>query len=83
MARRNLTIQLDDGVIKRAKVLAAKRGTSISAMVATQLEELVEHDTRYEEAHELAAKWLEAPRARGGRTWTRDDLYDRSVMTRG
>jgi hypothetical protein len=34
MARRNLTLQLDEAVIRKARVLAARRGTSISGLVA-------------------------------------------------
>jgi predicted HicB family RNase H-like nuclease len=39
MVRRNLTLQLDEDVIRRAKVVAAKRGTSVSGLVARELEE--------------------------------------------
>jgi Family of unknown function (DUF6364) len=34
VARRNLTVQLDEDVIRQAKVLAARRGTSVSGLVA-------------------------------------------------
>jgi hypothetical protein len=47
-AWRNLTVQLDGEPIRRAKVLAARRGTSISGLVARELEELVARDARYE-----------------------------------
>jgi hypothetical protein len=47
MARRNLPLQLDEDVIRRAKVLAAKRGTSVSGLVARLLAELVAQDARY------------------------------------
>ena len=83
MARRNLTIQLDDAVITGAKVLAARRGTSVSALVATELEALVESQSRYEAARDRALEVLREGSRRGGRTWTRDDLYDRPVMKRG
>ena len=71
----NLTVQLDDDVIRRAKVVAAKRGTSVSALVALQLMELVADDERYEAAHQRAIELMDQPTARGGRGWTRDDLY--------
>lgn len=77
MARRNLTLQLDDGIIQRAKVVAARRGTSISGLVAKQLEELVERDARYEEASHRALEVLATSAARGGRRWRREDLYER------
>ena len=83
MPRRNLTIQLDEAVIKSAKVVAARRGTSVSALVASELEALVEDDARYEEARLRALDLLGGVASRGGRTWTRGELYDRPVMKRG
>jgi hypothetical protein len=76
MARRNLTLQLDEDVIRRAKVAAARRGTSISGLVARELEDLVERDARYEEAMRRALGALRAPAARGGRRWRREDLHE-------
>jgi hypothetical protein len=77
MARRNLTVQLDEETIRQAKVLAARRGTSISGLVARELEELVARDARYEQARQRAVEIMAASIPRGGRTWRRDQLYER------
>jgi hypothetical protein len=77
MAKRNLTVQLDDEVIHQAKVLAARRGTSVSTLVAAELERLVADDDRYEEARQRAERALARARPRGGRRWERDELYAR------
>jgi hypothetical protein len=77
MAKRNLTVQLDDETIERARAVAARRGTSVSQLVAHQIEELVEADQRYEEAWATARKTMAAAAPRGGRSWTREELYDR------
>lgn len=77
MAKRNLTVQLDDDVIRQAKVLAARRGTSVSTLVAAQLEWLVAADDRYEEARKRAERALTGARPRGGRRWERDELHTR------
>ncbi|MGH2726041.1 MAG: DUF6364 family protein [Actinomycetota bacterium] len=77
MARRNVTVQLEEGTIRKAKVVAAKRGTSVSGLVARQIEDLVEADARYEEAWRRARKSMSEAASRGGRNWARDDLYDR------
>lgn len=77
MAKRNLTVQLDDDVIGQAKVVAAKRGTSVSALVAAELERLVADDRRYEEAWQRARRALAGATARGGRRWQRDELHER------
>ena len=76
MARRNLTVQLDEETIRQAKVLAARRGTSISGLVARELELLVARDARYEEAQRRAVELMAESPARGGRSWGREDLYE-------
>jgi len=75
MTKRNLTIQLDDDVIHRAKVAAAKRGTSVSGLVTQELERLVEADERYEDAQQRAERAMGRSRPRGGRKWTREELH--------
>jgi Family of unknown function (DUF6364) len=77
MAKRNLTVQLDDDVIHRAKIVAAKRGTSVSGLVTQQLERLAEADERYDDAQRRAEQALGRTKARGGRQWSRDDLHRR------
>ncbi len=77
MARRNLTVQLDEEVIRGAKIVAAKRGTSVSGLVARELEELVAEDGRYEDAWRRAGQILATSIPRGGRHWRRDDLHER------
>jgi hypothetical protein len=75
MGKTNLTVQLDTEVVRRARVAAANRGTSLSALVARQLNELADQDERYEAARQRAIELMANPRALGGRNWTRDDLY--------
>ena len=77
MGRRNLTLQLDEDVIRRAKVVAAKRGTSVSGLVARELEDLVAEDDRYEESWRRAREVMSSSVARGGRSWRRDEIHDR------
>ena len=50
MSKTNLTLQLETDVIRRARVLAARRGTSVSALVARELTALVAREVRYEDA---------------------------------
>lgn len=75
MAKTNLTVQLDDEVIRRARVVAAKRGTSVSALVARQIDELAAQDERYDAARQRAMELMEQAGSHGGRRWTREDLY--------
>jgi len=75
MAKTNLTVQLDEEVVRRARIVAAKHGTSVSALVARELDELVEREDRYVDARQRAVKLMAAARPRGTRGWTRDDIY--------
>jgi hypothetical protein len=73
---RNLTVQLDEEVIQGARLLAARRGTSISGLIAQHITQLVAADERYERARESALRRMARSRQRGGRQWTRDELYE-------
>lgn len=77
MAKTNLTLHLDEDVIRRARIVAAKRGTSVSALVAHELDGLVEQDARYEEAQRRAQEFMRGATIRGGRSWRRAELHDR------
>ncbi len=77
MAKRNLTIQLDEVIIRHAKVVAARRGLSLSALVAQQLTQLSEADERYERARAVALDALTGATGGGAPAWRREELYDR------
>jgi hypothetical protein len=79
MARANLTLQMDAEVIRRARIMAARRGTSVSSLAAMRLKELVDEDERVELARERAEAILAKATPRGGRSWTRDELHDRDA----
>ena len=76
MAKRNLTIQLDEATIRHAKIVAAHRGMSLSSLVAQQLNELAEADRRYERARAVALGALADATGGGAPIWRREELYD-------
>jgi phage shock protein A len=45
---RNITVSVDDDTYKRARVAAAERDTSLSALVKAYLEQLASHETEVE-----------------------------------
>ncbi|HEY6336935.1 MAG TPA: DUF6364 family protein [Candidatus Sulfotelmatobacter sp.] len=49
----NITLKLDAGLLREAKILAAENDTSISAMLAARLEQIVRGRKTYERAWEL------------------------------
>ena len=58
MGTRNITLSLPEEVLREAKVVAARRGTSVSALLAGALYELVERASGYAAARQrsLAAR---------------------------
>jgi len=50
----NITLKVDSRIIQEAKVLAARRGTSVSRLLAEQLEEMVRREKAYSAAKRRA-----------------------------
>ncbi len=77
--KRNLTVELDVETIRKARVLAAKRDTSISRLVAGEIERLVGETEAYERVKAEAMRELEDGFDMGtnGILPKRDELYDR------
>jgi hypothetical protein len=76
--KQNLTIRLDRKTIQKAKVLAAKRSTSISGLVAGQIAILIGEDEAYERAERQAAALLDQGFHLGGAIRaSRDELHER------
>lgn len=76
--KRNLTVQLDDVTVHKARVLAARRSTSISRLVADEISRLVEDDERYSRARATAMRQLERGfRMGGGQLPDRESLHER------
>lgn len=76
--RQNVTVSLSVHVIQKAKILAAKRSTSISGMLAEQIETLVNNDDAMERAAESAIARMERGlHMGGGRLSSRDELHER------
>ena len=77
---RNITLALPRLLLRRAKLLAVKRDTSVSGLLCRFLEELVRRDTEYERARRRALRELKRPASlgtRGRASWTRDQLHER------
>jgi hypothetical protein len=57
--KQNVTISLDRKTIQKAKILAARRSTSISDLLAHQIEILVGEEEAYERAERQAMSLLD------------------------
>ena len=76
--KQNVTVSLSEQTLRKAKVLAAKRSTSISGLLAEQIEILVGDDETYERAKKQALALLDSPLKMGGKiTASRESLHER------
>jgi plasmid stability protein len=74
----NLTITVDDEVLKRARLRATEQGTSVNAVVRDYLEQYAGTRSAQEQAlTKLLALSAQASSKRGRRKWTRDELHER------
>ncbi len=58
VSSQNLTLKLPAETVRKAKVVAAGRGTSISALITQKIDELVGEDAAYQAAKRRALEWL-------------------------
>ena len=76
--KQNLTISLDRQTIQKAKIVAARRSTSISGLVARQIEILIGEEEAYERAERQAIALLDQGFHLGGSVRVgRDELHER------
>ncbi|MGI9292911.1 MAG: DUF6364 family protein [Pseudomonadales bacterium] len=74
----NVTLKIDAELAREAKILAARRGTSLSRLLAEELEQLVNRDQSYEKAMNRAIKDMEnAPALGFQKPESRDELHER------
>lgn len=76
--KQNLTVRLERETIRKAKILAAKRSTSISGLLARQIEVLIGEEEAYENAKRQALSFLDKGFDLGGEIRaSRDELHER------
>lgn len=75
----NLTLTIDDELLKRARIRALEQDTSVNALVREYLEGLA-GGAKTQDAIRAVLELAErsgAGSGTDGRTWTRDELYER------
>jgi len=76
--KQNVTVSLSPETIRKARILAARRSTSISRLLADQLEMLTGEDEAYEKARRSAVCLMEKGFHLGGTiTASREELHER------
>lgn len=76
--KQNLTLVVDEDLLLAARKVALDQGTSVNQLVREYLERLVDEPSRRRLARARLKEMFETGLIEtGGRTWSRDDLYER------
>jgi len=79
----NLTIVVEDDLLRRARIRALEQDTSVNALLRRYLQAYVDADA---ESRLAMSRFLDRARrssagsGEAGRTWTREDLHDRQAL---
>lgn len=80
MEMQNVTLSIPEDILRRAKMIAIERDTSLSGLLTQTLEEIVlqaEKDSRIRDRHlDLLAQGLDLG-TQGIVTWSREELHER------
>jgi plasmid stability protein len=75
---KNLTVSLDDETYRRARIIAAQRDTSVSALVKQFLTELASGETEFERLRRLEKETrAKITNFSASDRLSRDELYER------
>ena len=80
MANRNITLSIPEDDLKRARIVAVQRGTSLSQLLTKMITELADQETGYALAKARSLALLEEGRdlgTSGHIRWRRDELHER------
>jgi hypothetical protein len=76
--KQNITVQLDQAVIRDAKVVAARRSTSLSKFLAEEIRQIAAQESNYERNKNLALARLRKGYDLGGAKMpSRDEIHAR------
>jgi plasmid stability protein len=79
--RKNLTLALDEDWIIKARILAARRGTSVTKLVRQSLAHMVSGDQEKIQANTRLKALMHKPRLKIGKArWIRDEIHERTAL---
>ena len=74
----NITLKLDTELLREVKVVAAKRGTSVSALLAEKLADIVKQEDSYRESMKRSIALMnEGWKLGWKKPKSRDELHER------
>jgi hypothetical protein len=81
---KNITLAVDETVLKEARAYAARRGTTLNALVREHLASLAGEDKRIEEARRGLQELMDNSTGRLGPNykWNREEIYADRLLPR-
>jgi len=76
----NVTLSIPKDILRKAKILAVQKNTSLSGLLTQTLAELVEHEEDFEQARRRSLEMLSSGfdlGTQGEITWKREELHER------
>ncbi len=75
----NITLSVDDEVIKKVRKIAVDKNTTLTAMVREYLQAVADSDAaeKKQAVKKLQQSFGDLSRDMGRRNWSRDELYER------
>lgn len=80
MDKQNVTLSISKTLLRKVKLLAVKRNTSLSGLLSKTLEELADQEENYLQASQRSLEQLEKGfnlGTQGETIWEREDLHER------
>ena len=74
---KNITIRMDEQLLKEVKHIAVERDMSVSAWITELIEKETQRKVRYAESKAFAQKAMEEAKDYGAATHNRDELHER------
>ena len=75
---KNVTLAIDEALLREARRIAAERSTTLNAMIREFLQELARSESHAAKARSRIVELCRDTNAEvGPRTWSRDELHER------
>lgn len=76
--KQNITLSLDKDLIKKGRIIASKKETSLSRLLSDFIKHIIEEEDFYEQCKRKALNTLKKGYHLGGKiTYTREELHER------
>ena len=76
--KQNITLSIKKELIKKGKIIAARKEISVSKMMGNLLRDIVDRHDRYQASKRNALAFMKKGLHLGGKIdWQREDLYER------